>query len=171
MKTWKKVNFPLLSLFFTAKLETLNPDLLNSNPMSPEGAWTKSKDDTAGNITDGDSRYQVIAQLKSELTKSQIIALKEAILKEEREKDNVITQIKKTNNQSNGVAWTICQEDFEEDQNVLQLECGKTHIFHFSWLKEWMTFKFVWPSWRTNLQTLYQEKIKLNISDRELDIK
>ena len=59
------------------------------------------------------------------------------------------------------VACTICQEDFEDGNNVLQLECGKTHLFHFSWLKEWMRFKFICPTWRMNLQVLYKDKVKV----------
>lgn len=156
---------------YLAKIETINPDVFGPEILSPDGLWTKAKDDTVGNITDGESRYQVLAQLKSQLTKSQIIALKEVILKAEKEKEQEVTEIKKTVIVNNGVAWTICQEDFEEAQNVLQLDCGKTHIFHFSWLKEWMKFKFVWPSWRTNLQTLYQEKIKLNTSEEDFNAK
>ena len=58
-----------------------------------------------------------------------------------------------------GIVWTICQDDISQGNIVLQLEWGRTHLLHFGCLKEWIRFKLEWPSWRTDLQKLYQEKI------------
>ena len=116
-------------------------------------------------MTDNDSRIKSIVQQKSKLSKEDIKAIKDVVIRAEKEKKEQVTEIKKTINPNFGIAWTIWQEDFEEGQNVLQLDCGKTHIFHFSWLKEWMKFKFVWPSCRMSLQTLYLEKLKNNSNE------
>ena len=36
---------------------------------------------------------------------------------------------------------TICQMDFEEDDTIIELECGLTHIFHWKCLKNWFQVK------------------------------
>ena len=84
------------------------------------------------------------------------IERKKKEMKKENTKDNQEETKEVKKNQDFAVAWTICQEDFEEGQNVLQLEWGKTHLFHFTCLKEWMKFKFIWPTWRMNLQVMYR---------------
>mmetsp|Transcript_34505 Transcript_34505/g.34149 ORF Transcript_34505/g.34149 Transcript_34505/m.34149 type:complete len:156 (+) Transcript_34505:714-1181(+) len=45
-----------------------------------------------------------------------------------------------------GILCTICQDDLEENDVVLQLDCGKTHLLHFGCLKEWLSFKFECPT-------------------------
>ncbi|CAI2364420.1 unnamed protein product [Moneuplotes crassus] len=59
-----------------------------------------------------------------------------------------------------GIVCTICQDDIEENDTVLQLECGRTHLLHFGCLKEWLTIKFECPTCRTNLLVLYKDKIR-----------
>ncbi len=58
-----------------------------------------------------------------------------------------------------GIVCTICQDDVKQNNTVLQLDWGKTHLLHFHCLKEWIILKPECPSWRTDLYQLYNEKI------------
>jgi len=67
-----------------------------------------------------------------------------------------------------GIVCTICQDDLNENDIVLQLDWGNTHMLHFGWFREWISFKLEWPSWRTNLQKLYKPKIVEDLKKRNI---
>jgi hypothetical protein len=50
---------------------------------------------------------------------------KAKIISEEKKKKENIKKPEET-----GIICTICQMDFEENQVVIELDCGKIHIFH-----------------------------------------
>ncbi|CAI2363594.1 unnamed protein product [Moneuplotes crassus] len=58
-----------------------------------------------------------------------------------------------------GILCSICQDDAQENDSMLQLDCGRTHILHFNCLKEWIARKPECPSCRSDLFKLYSSKI------------
>jgi len=75
---------------------------------------------------------------------------KAKIISEEKKKKENIKKPEET-----GIICTICQMDFEENQVVIELDCGKIHIFHGEWLKEWFKVKMMWPTCRKDINELY----------------
>ena len=66
-----------------------------------------------------------------------------------------------------GILCSICQDDLEQNQSVLQLDWGKTHLLHFNCFKEWVKFKFECPTCRTNLVNLYKDKLQIEAKEKK----
>lgn len=47
----------------------------------------------------------------------------------------------------------VCLSEFEDKDNIIKVNWDKMHVFHTSWLSEWMKMKQNWPLWREELAT------------------
>ena len=50
---------------------------------------------------------------------------------------------------NNDVNWAICLDEIQDSQQVIELKCGRGHIFHIKCLKAWSKTKPSWPLCRT----------------------
>lgn len=61
--------------------------------------------------------------------------------------------------QDNNIICTICQMEFEEGETIIDLDCGKIHLFHGACLKEWFQVKISCPTCRADVKEMYKGRI------------
>ena len=49
--------------------------------------------------------------------------------------------------------WILCMEIFDERSKITLLPWNEKHLFHTSWISEWVKSNPRWPLWNTLIQT------------------
>ena len=55
-------------------------------------------------------------------------------------------------------AWCVCLEEFQKGEQIVELHCGKGHIFHPHWIEGWAKRNKSCPLWRTDFVELARKE-------------
>ena len=83
--------------------------------------------------------------------------------------DNILTKWKKqyTLSQRDKVeCWWVWIEEFAIGDDIIELKCNSSHIFHSKWLEGWADWNTHWPLWRKDLIQMERESIEYSFDQQ-----